>query len=65
MPVQAADIAVGGVVDSAVVRAGVPAAAKLMKVTLCADHRVADGAYVAEFLVELKKILENPVRLLV
>ena len=36
-----------------------------MKVTLCADHRLVDGAYAAEFLVELKTILENPVRLLV
>ena len=64
-PSQAAVLAVGAVVDAAVVRAGAPVSAKVMKVTLCADHRVTDGAYVAEFLVELKKILENPVRLLV
>ncbi|HBG05814.1 MAG: branched-chain alpha-keto acid dehydrogenase subunit E2 [Geobacteraceae bacterium GWC2_58_44] len=63
-PSQAAVLAVGAVVDAAVVRAGVPAGAKLMKVTLSADHRLADGAYAAAFLVELKGILENPVRLL-
>jgi pyruvate dehydrogenase E2 component (dihydrolipoamide acetyltransferase) len=64
-PSQAAVLAVGAVLDSPLVRAGVPTSAKVMKVTLCADHRVADGAYVAEFLVELKKILEHPLRLLV
>ena len=64
-PSQAAVLAVGAVADAAVVRAGVPGSAKLMKVTLSADHRLADGAYAAEFLVELKRILENPVRLLV
>ena len=64
-PSQAAVLAVGAVVDAAVVRAGAPAWAKLMRVTLSADHRLADGAYAAEFLVELKGILENPVRLLV
>jgi len=63
-PSQTAVLAVGAVLDAAVVRSGVPACAKLMKVTLCADHRVADGAYAAEFLVELRMILENPVRLL-
>ncbi len=31
-----------------------------MKVTLSADHRAMDGAVAAEFLRELKRILENP-----
>jgi len=31
-----------------------------MKVTLSADHRALDGAVAAEFLRELKRILENP-----
>ena len=64
-PSQCAVLSVGAVQDSVVVRSGVPAVAKVMKVTLNADHRVADGAYVAEFLVKLKQILENPVLLLV
>ncbi|MCS6830092.1 MAG: dihydrolipoamide acetyltransferase family protein [Armatimonadota bacterium] len=31
-----------------------------MKVTISADHRALDGAVAAEFLRELKRILENP-----
>jgi pyruvate dehydrogenase E2 component (dihydrolipoamide acetyltransferase) len=63
-PSQAAVLAVGAVVDAAVVRAGAPACAKIMKVTLSADHRLVDGAYAAQFLAELRAILENPVQLL-
>jgi pyruvate dehydrogenase E2 component (dihydrolipoamide acetyltransferase) len=29
-------------------------------VTLMSDHRIVDGMYAANFLVELKRILENP-----
>ena len=36
-----------------------------MRMSLTVDHRVADGAYGAGFLRELRKCLENPVRLLV
>jgi pyruvate dehydrogenase E2 component (dihydrolipoamide acetyltransferase) len=64
-PAQAAVLTVGAVVDAAVVRAGVPACAKLMKVTLSADHRLIDGVYAAQFLAELKGLLENPLRLLI
>ncbi|WP_224982195.1 2-oxo acid dehydrogenase subunit E2 [Geomonas agri] len=63
-PAQAAVLAVGAVVDVPVLRSGVLASAKVMKVTLSADHRVVDGAYAAQFLVELRDVLENPVRLL-
>jgi pyruvate dehydrogenase E2 component (dihydrolipoamide acetyltransferase) len=30
-----------------------------MKVTLCADHRVMDGVAGAQFLQELKRIIET------
>ncbi|MBU5637164.1 2-oxo acid dehydrogenase subunit E2 [Geomonas sp. Red69] len=63
-PSQAGVLAVGAVVDVPVLRSGVLANAKVMKVTLSADHRVVDGAYAAQFLVELRDVLENPVRLL-
>ncbi|MBJ6750148.1 dihydrolipoamide acetyltransferase family protein [Geomonas anaerohicana] len=63
-PSQASVLAVGAVVDVPVLRSGVLANAKMMKVTLSADHRVVDGAYAAQFLVELRDVLENPVRLL-
>jgi len=51
--------------DEAVVRDGQLTVGKVMRVTVSADHRVADGAQVALFLQDLKQILENPLRLLV
>jgi len=36
-----------------------------MKVTLSADHRVVDGAMAAQFLAEVRRLLENPVSLFV
>jgi pyruvate dehydrogenase E2 component (dihydrolipoamide acetyltransferase) len=35
-----------------------------MAATLCADHRIIDGAYAAQFMGELKRILESPATLL-
>jgi len=64
-PSQAAVLAIGAVSDAVLARAGVPVCARLMKLTLSADHRIVDGAYAAEFLAELKDTLENPVRLLI
>lgn len=37
---------------------------RMMEVTLSADHRVIDGAIAAAFLAELKRLLEEPSRLL-
>jgi len=37
---------------------------KRMKVTLSADHRVADGAAGALFIQSLKRIIENPLQIL-
>jgi pyruvate dehydrogenase E2 component (dihydrolipoamide acetyltransferase) len=64
-PSQAAVLAVGAITETATACSGVLSSAKVMKVTLSADHRVVDGAYAAQFLTELKELLENPVRLLV
>jgi pyruvate dehydrogenase E2 component (dihydrolipoamide acetyltransferase) len=64
-PGQAAILAVGALRECVVVIGGVPAVGKLMTLTLSADHRCIDGAYGAEFMRELKVILETPVRLLV
>jgi pyruvate dehydrogenase E2 component (dihydrolipoamide acetyltransferase) len=63
-PPHAAVLAVGTVKEQAVVRNGELAIAQMMKATLSTDHRVADGAEAAEFLVAVKKALENPVGLL-
>jgi pyruvate dehydrogenase E2 component (dihydrolipoamide acetyltransferase) len=35
-----------------------------MKVTLSSDHRVVDGALAAQFLGEVRRLLENPAGLL-
>jgi pyruvate dehydrogenase E2 component (dihydrolipoamide acetyltransferase) len=64
-PHQAAVLAVGAVLETAVMCCGVAGSAKMMKVTLSSDHRLIDGALAAQFLVELKQIMENPVRLLI
>ncbi|MDX2078225.1 MAG: dihydrolipoamide acetyltransferase family protein [bacterium] len=36
-----------------------------MNITLSVDHRVSDGAEGAQFMVELRALIENPMRLLV
>jgi pyruvate dehydrogenase E2 component (dihydrolipoamide acetyltransferase) len=63
-PPQAAIIAVGSVSERPVVRSGQLTVRKMMTVTLSGDHRVIDGATGAEYLQELKALLEKPVRLL-
>lgn len=65
MPPQAAILAVGAVADRPVVRDGHLAVGRTMRATLSCDHRVVDGAYGAQFLGELRRVLENPVLMLV
>jgi pyruvate dehydrogenase E2 component (dihydrolipoamide acetyltransferase) len=36
-----------------------------MNVTMSCDHRVIDGALAAQFLAEVRRLLENPVSLFV
>jgi pyruvate dehydrogenase E2 component (dihydrolipoamide acetyltransferase) len=64
-PPQAAILGVGSVREVPVVREGQIVAGKLMKVALSADHRVTDGAQGAQFLNEIRKLLENPAALLI
>lgn len=63
LPPMAAVLAVGAVRDGVVVEQRQLVAARLLLLTLSADHRVADGAYAAEFLQRLKRLLEEPERL--
>ncbi len=63
-PPHAAVLAVGTVKEQPVVRDGQLAVGRVMKATLSTDHRVADGAEAARFLVEVKELLEQPVSLL-
>jgi pyruvate dehydrogenase E2 component (dihydrolipoamide acetyltransferase) len=64
-PPQSAILGVGAVREVPVVREGVVAIAELMQVALSADHRVTDGAQGAQFLNEIRRLLENPAALLV
>jgi len=59
-PKMSAILGVGMVKDEPVVRDGNVVVARMMRVTISADHRVHDGAYAAKFLGELKSILEAP-----
>jgi pyruvate dehydrogenase E2 component (dihydrolipoamide acetyltransferase) len=65
MPGQTAILAAGAVSERAVVRNGAVVPSAMMRVTLCSDHRVVDGAYAARFLAGLRSTLEKPVSLLV
>lgn len=60
-PPQAAILAIGAARPQPVVRDGQIVAATIMQVTCSADHRVTDGAEVANYLAELKRLLEHPV----
>ncbi len=62
-PPQAAILAVGSAQARPVVRDNQIVVASVMKLTLSADHRVTDGAEAAQFLIEVKRLLENPLTL--
>lgn len=64
-PPHAAVLAVGTIKGQPVVRDGQLAVGQVMKATLSTDHRVADGAEAARFLVEVKGLLEKPISLLI
>ncbi|MBI5289891.1 MAG: 2-oxo acid dehydrogenase subunit E2 [Chloroflexi bacterium] len=62
-PPQTAILGVGTVTPQPAVRDGQVAVRQMMKVALSADHRVTDGAQGAQFLAELKRLLESPLAL--
>ncbi|MEO6891707.1 MAG: dihydrolipoamide acetyltransferase family protein [Ktedonobacteraceae bacterium] len=64
-PPQAAILAVGAVRRLPVYVGDDLVPRERMSVTLSADHRVTDGATGAQFLSQLRSLLENPLRLLV
>lgn len=63
-PPQAAILAVSGIQEVPVVENGVIVPGQRMNICLSADHRVVDGVLAAEFLVTVKRFLENPASLL-
>ncbi|MER9167530.1 pyruvate dehydrogenase complex dihydrolipoamide acetyltransferase [Mesorhizobium australicum] len=64
-PPHATILAVGAGEQRAVVRNGEIKIATVMSVTLSTDHRAVDGALGAELLVAFKKLIENPMGMLV
>jgi pyruvate dehydrogenase E2 component (dihydrolipoamide acetyltransferase) len=63
-PAHGAILAVGAIEEKPVVLNGQVVVRQRMRLTGAFDHRIIDGAMGARFLQELKKILENPVQLL-
>lgn len=59
-PPESAILAVGAIVDTPVQKNGRLEFRPMVQFTLSADHRVVDGATVAEFLSDFKTSLENP-----
>jgi pyruvate dehydrogenase E2 component (dihydrolipoamide acetyltransferase) len=63
-PPQGAILAVGAGEQRPVVRGGALGIATVMTCTLSVDHRVLDGAIGAEFLAAFKKLVEDPITML-
>jgi len=63
-PPQTAILGVGSVMAQPAVRDGAVTVRQMMKVALSADHRVSDGAQGAQFLGEIKRLLEGPLWLI-
>jgi pyruvate dehydrogenase E2 component (dihydrolipoamide acetyltransferase) len=65
-PPQSMILSVGAVVKKPVVDAkGQIVAGQRMNIGLSCDHRVVDGAIGAEYLAELRKLIENPALMLI
>src|SRR5579883_1473339 len=63
-PPESAILAVGAIVPTPVVANGQVVVRDQMKVTLSVDHRALDGAVAARFLQDLKRLLEQPLGML-
>jgi pyruvate dehydrogenase E2 component (dihydrolipoyllysine-residue acetyltransferase) len=64
-PPEAAILAVGAIKDVPVVEEGHIVPGKVMRMTLSVDHRVFYGATAAQFMAEVRRLVENPVTLVV
>ncbi|MBD0326697.1 MAG: 2-oxo acid dehydrogenase subunit E2, partial [Pyrinomonadaceae bacterium] len=58
-------LAVGAMTPKVVVRDGEIVVRQIMRVTMSCDHRVIDGATGARFLQTFKRLLENPLLMIV
>jgi pyruvate dehydrogenase E2 component (dihydrolipoamide acetyltransferase) len=64
-PPQSTILAVGASEERAVVRNGKVEAAHIMSATLSCDHRAIDGALGAELIGAFRRLVENPVMMMV
>ena len=64
-PPEAAILAVGAIKDVPVIEDGRIVPGKVMRMTLSVDHRVFYGATAAQFMAEVRRLVENPVTLVV
>jgi len=64
-PPDACILAIGSIKQTPVVKDEEIVIGHRMKVTLSCDHRVVDGAMGAAFLVTLREMLEDPMRMLI
>ena len=63
-PPQGCILAIGAGAPAPVVRDGALAVATVMSCTLSVDHRAVDGAVGAEFLATFKKLVEDPLSMM-
>jgi len=63
VPGQCSILGIGQIADTCVPSDGGIAVRKLMSMTLSVDHKVANGAYAAQFLDFVRKLLEDPTTL--
>lgn len=64
-PPQALILSVGAAIEKPVVKGGQIVPGLRMNVGVSCDHRVVDGAVAAQFLAEVKKLIEQPALMLV
>ena len=62
-PPECGILAIGAIEDKPVVVDGAITVRKRMRVTMSCDHRVIDGAVGARFMLDLRRMLENPLML--
>jgi pyruvate dehydrogenase E2 component (dihydrolipoamide acetyltransferase) len=62
-PPEAAILAVGAIRDTPIVEGERIVPGKQMYLTISVDHRIVDGSVAAEFLQEVKRLLQNPLLL--
>ncbi len=63
-PPQAAILAIGAILEKPVVKDGLVVPGLRMDLGLSCDHRVIDGATGAQFLAEVKRLVEHPAMML-